>query len=261
MKRVYVVGLGEVGGRLAGALETAGWAVARVTRNQGWETAVDLEEPSPRVVAVREEALADVLERIPTELRPHLVLVQNGFLEAVHHDLEPVSRGLIWFTSKGEFFRTLCPSLFHGPHASDLVNALAAGGLAVGTLDDHETFLREMIVKGIWNCVVGLPLAVHEVDLATYLRDRRAELSDLIDESARAAGAEYGVTVDTETTRDKILSTTTELGWIKGGAKALPWRNGAIAMFGRRHRVPTPVNDRLLDAVGWTHETDRDGSG
>lgn len=250
MGRAFVIGLGEVGRRLAGALERAGWTVRGVTRHDGWEDVIDLNDASPRIVAVREEALSDVLERIPVGLRPHVVLVQNGFLEAVHDDLDTVTRGLIWFTSKGEFFKTLCPSPFFGPHAPDLVTALGAGGLSVETLDNRDAYLREMIVKGIWNCVVGLPLAVHEVDLETYLRDHRDELTALIDESASAAGAEYGVAVDPRTTLDKILETTTELGWVKGGAKALPWRNGAIAMFGRRHGVGTPVNDRLLNAAG-----------
>ena len=52
----------------------------------------------------------------------------------------------------------------------------------------------------------------------------------------------------------KILETTKELGWVRGGAKALAWRNGAIARFGRRHGIPTPVNDRLLRAVGYAGE-------
>lgn len=244
-----MIGMGEVGRRLAEALGTAGWEVVPVTRAAGWDRALDGTDSSPRIVAVREEALGGVLERVPAALVPPLVLVQNGFLEAVHDDLTTVTRGLIWFTSKGEFFRELCPSLFYGAHAADLVAALAAGGLSVEVLDDREAFLREMIVKGIWNCVVGLPLAVHDVDLATYLRDERDELVALVAESARAAGAQYRVTVDPKVTLDKILDTTTELGWVKGGAKALPWRNGAIAIFGRRHGVPTPVNDRLLGAV------------
>ena len=242
--------MGEVGGRLASALERAGWRVHAVTRRDGWKAASDPSNPAPRLVAVREEQLADVLERLAKLPAERLVLVQNGFLEAVHGDLGPVSRGLIWFTSKGDFFRSLCASPVHGTVAPDLTTALAAGGLEVELEPDRKRFTQAMIVKGIWNAVVGLPLAVHQVDLATYLSDHREELAALVEESARAAGAVYGVDVSAEHALDKLLATTTELGWVRGGAKALDWRNGALATFGRRHDVPTPVNDRLLQAVG-----------
>ena len=79
----------------------------------------------------------------------------------------------------------------------------------------------------------------------------RDELESLADESARACGAEYAVPVRGDEAVAKIVQTTRKLGWVRGGAKALAWRNGAIAQFGRRHRIPTPVTDRLLKAVGY----------
>lgn len=248
---VHVIGMGEVGRRLAGALSRAGRVVRPVSRNAGWPEAVDERDRSPRIVAVREEQLQAVLERTPPGLRERLVLVQNGFLEAVHGSLAEVTRGLIYFTAKGDFFRILCPSLFHGPLARELARALCRGGIAAEELTDRDEFLREMIVKGIWNAIVGLPLAVHDVELTTYLSRHADELDRLADESARAAGAEYGVELSGERAVRKLRATTGELGWVRGGAKALPWRNAALARFGRRHGIPTPVNDRLLRAVGY----------
>jgi len=252
---VFLIGPGEVGRRLAVALEGAGCAVSTVSRTSGWRRASYPSDHSTRLVAVREEDLGAVIDRLPLSLRERTVLVQNGFLEPVHGDLGPVTRGLIYFTSKAEFFRVLCSSPFHGPLAAGLVDRLGAGGLDVELIDDRAAFLRAMIVKGVWNAVVGLPLAVHGVDLATYRVDRREELEALVDESVRAAGAEYEVTPTTAETIDKILETTVELGWVTGGAKALNWRNGALALLGRRHGIPTPVNDRLLRAVG--HDPER----
>jgi len=244
--RALMIGMGEVGRRLADALTVAGWDVLPVTRQQGWDTALDESDTAPRLVAVREEDLQAVLDRIPETLRPRLLLVQNGFLEAVHGSLGPVSRGLIYFTSKSGFFRVLCASLFHGALAAPIAAALETGGIRARPIEDGEEYLRAMIVKGIWNAVVGLPLAVHDVDLSTYLDTFRDEFEALIDESARAAGAEYGVSVSAAVVERKILETTADLGWVKGGRKSLAWRNGAIAQFGRRHGVPTPVTDRLL---------------
>jgi ketopantoate reductase len=248
--RAIVVGMGNVGRSLAAALSRAGWDVVPVTRDEGWPEAGDETDPAPRIVAVREEHLADVLARFAPALRPRLVLVQNGFLEAVHGDLGPVTRGLIYFTAKNEFYKALCKSPFHGALAAGLAAALEAGGIPSKVLAERDEFLRAMIVKGVWNAVVGLPLAVHAVDLATYLDAYRDEFEALVAESVAAAGAEYGVQVSAAVTERKILETTASLGWVKGGAKALGWRNGAIAQFGRRHGVPTPVNDRLLLAAG-----------
>jgi ketopantoate reductase len=244
---VHVIGMGEVGRHLAGALERSGWTIHPVTRDRGWDACLDENDLAIRLVAVREEALAAVLERLPSSLGDRLVLVQNGFLEAVHGDLGPVTRGLIYFSSKGDFYRELCPSIFYGPHGRVIASALAAGGVAVEAATDAKTYLEAMIVKGIWNAVVGLPLAVHGVDLETYLRDHRAEFEALVAESAAAAAAEYGVPVTAEAAVEKILATTGDLGWVRGGAKALDWRNGAIVAFGRRHGVPTPINDRLME--------------
>jgi ketopantoate reductase len=249
--RAFVIGMGEVGRRLAGALERAGWTVRPVRRSDGWDSATDASQSGPRIIAVREEDLQHALDLFPASMRHQLLLVQNGFLEAVHGDLGPVSRGLIYFTSKQEFYRELCPSPFYGPLAPAVAGALRRGGVATECLDERDTFLRAMIIKGVWNAVVGLPLAVHGVDLATYLDDYREELEALADEGCRAVGAEYGVEVRGSDAVAKLLETTTELGSLTGGAKALAWRNAAIARFGRRHRIPTPVNDRLLAAVGY----------
>jgi ketopantoate reductase len=258
-ERAFVIGMGEVGRRLAGALSDAGWDVLPVTRDRGWTEAADENDTAPRVVAVREEELGAALERLPRALLPRVVLVQNGFLEAVHGPLDSVTRGLIYFTSKGDFFEVLCASPFHGPLAAGLVAALRAGRIPCSEVAERDAYLRAMIVKGVWNVVVGLPLAVHGVDLATYLHRHRDELEALAAESTAAAGAEYGVDISGAVAVRKILETTSALGWVKGGAKALQWRNGAIARFGRRHGVPTPVNDRLLTAVDWNPDREHSG--
>lgn len=246
-RTAFVIGQGEVGRRLASGLERAGWQVGRVTRSQGWDEALAA-DGAPRILAMREEDVVDAFRRFSASARRDLVLVQNGFLEVgFGPDLAGTTRALIWFTAKGDFFLPLRPSLIHGPWAETLATAWGQADLPFEVVSDEGRFLRDMIIKGIWNCVVGLPLAVHGVDLATYREHFRDEIAAITEEACRACAAEYGVEIPAREVIDCLTQTTTELGWVATKkAKALDWRNGAIAEFGRKHRIPTPVADRLL---------------
>jgi ketopantoate reductase len=250
-KRIFLIGPGEVGRRLGGALQRSGWRVEAIGRGGDWSAAGDPTDPAPRLVAVREEDLGAVLARLTGPLRSRVVLVQNGFLEAVHGDLGAVSRGLVWFMSKGDVFHELTTSLFYGPLADELVPPLSEGGLDVARVEDGAPALREMILKGIWNCLVGLPLAVSGLELDAYRRERQAELMEMIREGCATTGAEYGVKVTPDEALACIDSTIGPIGWVKGGMKALAWRNGAIALFGRRHGISTPLTDSMLASAGY----------
>jgi ketopantoate reductase len=247
--RVFVIGRGEVGNRLGSALERWGSPVSYVTRRRGWHEALAA-RGALRILAMREDDLPEALARFPEEERGHLVLIQNGFLEAVLGPLELETRGLIWFTSKGGFFSVLQRSILYGRHADLLAEGLSDAGLPIEPVNVRLEFQREMVLKGIWNCVVGLPLAVHGMELGRYFQERRDEMEALVEEASLAASAEYRVEVPAWEALERLRATTGELGWVRGGAKALRWRNGAIAAFGRKHGIPTPVNDRLLASAG-----------
>ncbi len=256
MERLFLVGPGNVGTRLAAALAAAGVRVETVTRRCGWDRATDAGDPAPRLLAMREDDLPPALERFPPELRPRLALVQNGFLEPLLGPLDETTRGLIWFTARGEFFAPLRPSILHGALAGPLAAALVRGGLAFEVSASREAFVREMIVKGAWNGVVGLPLAVHGLDLGTYLESHEQEWRAVISETTAAAGAWYGVPVDAETACRCLVETTAPIRHVAvTSAKALRWRNGAVVAMGRATGVPTPVNEHLLRAAGYDSAT------
>lgn len=248
--RVLVIGLGDVGRRLLAALDHAGVPAQGVTRTSGWDAALAPELTALRIVAVREEQLAEVLNRFPGDLRQRLVLVQNGFLESRLGDLGRLERGLIWFTSKGDFFRPLAPSLFYGPSARGLAEALERGGLPSRPLESQSEFLKEMIIKGLFNSVVGLPLAIHQLTLAEYLAQKEDEWRALLEEGTAATAHFYGIEVTAAEAAQRLRSSTEPIGWTRGGTKALPFRNGALARMGRRAGIPTPTHDRLLRAAG-----------
>jgi len=249
LQRVIVIGLGEVGRRLAGALAVAGVPSVPVTRAAGWEAIGD-DCSEPILVCVREETLPAVLDRLTGVDPERLVLVQNGWIRPLLGGRESASRGLIWFTSKGDFFHELRPSLLGGPLAGPLASALRRGGLAVEALDDLSFRAAEAEKMG-FNCVVGLPLAVHGVSLAEYLDRHADEARALFDEStticARALRVEPA-----PGWWDEFHRAVESIGWVRAAAaKALEFRNGAVLRLAHERGAKAPVTARLLAAVGF----------
>ncbi len=247
--RVYVIGMGEVGSRLAGALETAGTEVVPVTRDSGWN-AVLRDDGAVRLACVREEALPEVLERLRPVPGHRIALVQNGWIRPLVENLDGVTRGLIWFTAKGDFFRVLRPSPFGGPLADALATRLSAGGIPA-TAVDRPAFDREDAEKMGFNCVVGLPLAVHGESLGDYLANRRPEAREVFDEAVAVSALAAGTEPDAAAW-SRFLDLTRPLHWVRtSAAKALEYRNGAIVRLADRLGADAPANRRLLAAVGF----------
>jgi ketopantoate reductase len=246
--RVHVIGMGEVGRRLAGALQRAGIAALPVTRTEGWDEARE-DRKGLCLVCVREEALAEVLDTLHGVPSERLVLVQNGWIRPLLHDLPNATRGLIWFTSKGEFFQILRPNFFSGPTAGDLSLALAAGGLPSEAVDT-PLFDRLDADKMGFNCVVGLPLAVHGASLEEYLETFPEEAQAVFDEAVDACAAATGAEVDGDAW-DAFRASAEHLGWVRvSEAKALDFRNRAVVALAAELGRQAPANSGLLQKYG-----------
>ncbi|MBZ5588036.1 MAG: hypothetical protein LAO05_05680 [Acidobacteriia bacterium] len=249
VRRVFVVGLGEVGRRLAGALTASGTDVAPVTRQGGWEH-LSGDREAPVLVCVREEALSDTVSRLRNVAAERLVFVQNGWIRPLLGGVQGCSRGLIWFTSKGEFFRVLRASVFSGPAAPAVADALKRGGIAAAAIGT-EAFAGAEAEKMGFNCVVGLPLAVHALSLGEYLDRNAAEAEAVFSEAAGVTARALGVTPSNDWWPE-FLRVAKPLGWVRSAApKALEFRNGAVARLARERGERTPANERLLKAVGF----------
>jgi len=247
--RVFVVGMGEVGRRLGGALTAAGIEVVPVTRDTGWKEAVtDPEEVL--VVCAREEALPEVVGRLQGVSPQRLVFVQNGWIRPLLAELPGYSRGLIWFTSKGEFFTVLRSSIFSGTKAEFLAEALGRGGVPATAVGENAFAAAEAEKMG-FNCVVGLPLAVHRVSLGEYLDRHRDEAKMVFGEAAAVTSRAVGTTRSARWWGD-FLKATVPIAWVRASLpKALQYRNGAVVRLAREFGLSAPVNQRLLDAVGF----------
>ncbi|MCW8985056.1 MAG: hypothetical protein OQK55_06910 [Thermoanaerobaculales bacterium] len=242
--RVHIIGMGEVGRRLAGALHRTGIAALPVTRTQGWDEARE-DRKGICLVCVREEALAEVLDALSEVQSERLVVVQNGWIRPLLHDLPDVTRGLIWFTSKGEFFQILRPNFFTGPAADDLSLALAAGGLPSEAVE-AGVYDRLDADKMGFNCLVGLPLAVHGLSLEDYLGSFPEEARAVFDEAVGACSATVGAEIDPDGW-DAFLESAKHLGWIRvSEAKALDFRNRAVVALAAEFGRSAPVNTELL---------------
>ena len=248
MRRSFVVGMGEVGRRLAAALEAAGVAVTPVTRDRGWEE-LRADSSSPVLLAVREEALGEVLGRLADSTPSRLVLVQNGWLHPLLDGFPGCSRGLIWFTAKGDFFCELRPSLFAGSLAAPLADRLRSGGLAAQVLPPGGFAAAEVEKMG-FNCVVGLPLAVHGLSLGAYLETREAEARAVFAEAVQVLGRAAGVEPDPGWW-PAVRRAVAPIGWVRSSAaKALEFRNGAVVRVATELGMAAPVNASLLARAG-----------
>ena len=244
LPRVHVIGMGEVGRRLAGALHRAGVATKPVTRTRGWDEARE-DSDGICLVCVREEALVEVLETLHNVPSDRLVLVQNGWIRPLTHDLPDLTRGLIWFTAKGEFFQILRPNSFYGPLAEAMALGLAAGGLPSEAVSTGEFDTLDADKMG-FNCVVGLPLAVHGLSLGEYLESSAAE--------ARAVFEETVMVCSKATDANPVpggwgafCESARHIDWVRTSeAKALDFRNQAVVGLAAELGLAAPVNTGLL---------------
>jgi ketopantoate reductase len=241
---VHVIGMGEVGTRLERGLHRAGVETATVTRGVGWAEAL-ADSEGLYLVCVREQDLAEVLGHLNGVPPARIALVQNGWIRPLLHNFPGVTRGLVWFTAKGDFFTVLRSSPFSGPLARPLADALTTAAIPSGAVDAAD-FDRLDAEKMAFNCVVGLPLAVHRLSLSEYLEKRREEARAVFEESLAVCAGAVGAVADSDAWKQFLLSAQ-PLGWVRvANAKALEFRNGAIVELARRQGREAPVNTRLM---------------
>ncbi len=150
---VVILGMGEMGGVFARGFLRAGHPVYPVTRNMDLaQAAKDIPEPALVLVAVAENDLHPVLEKIPAPWTGRLVLLQNELLprDWEQYGLEPTVIS-VWFEKKkGMDAKVIIPSPVYGTYSGLIATALNAIEIPTRVLDSADELLFELVVKNLY---------------------------------------------------------------------------------------------------------------
>lgn len=150
---VVILGMGEMGGVFARGFLRAGHPVYPVTRAMDLARAAkDIPEPALVLVAVAENDLHPVLEKIPAPWASRLILLQNELLprDWEQYDLNPTVIS-VWFEKKkGMDAKVIIPSPVYGTHSGLIATALDAIEIPTQVLDSADDLLFELVVKNLY---------------------------------------------------------------------------------------------------------------
>lgn len=252
---MIIIGAGRVGGALFERAQQRGARALLIDRQSGWER-FDEFEGAPILVAVRNDDLDPVLDRIPAARRGDLVFIQNGMLRdfLAERGLGAASRGLLFFAvpHRGAPIEPGAPSPFHGPRAAQVVTWLGSLGIDARNVD-ARTFTEAELEKLLWNCVFGLLCERFEATVGTVVEDHRDVIETLVEELVRVVAPVFEFDVTPEWTKaliERLCTYSSSIPGYRGAVKEWSWRNGWFVDAARRRGVSTPLHDELLQATG-----------
>jgi 2-dehydropantoate 2-reductase len=262
--RVAILGLGAIGTLVSRTLDGR-VDLVRVDRTKaplnGGVEPVDI-----AIVTTKSQGTAWAADTAKRVLTKHgtVLTIQNGLghrerLATVVGD-DRVAVGVIYVGAvlDGDELRTTGPGrveLGRAPHVDELATALQAGGMAATVVDDPwPAVWRKLIGNAAVNPVSAL-VGITNGELLRHLAARIVDAAAR--ETARVARAE-GVPI-TDDEAQKLWRTMAELtaenrssmlqDVRNGRPTEIDWINGEVVRRGRRHNVPTPVNEALLKLV------------
>jgi len=154
VRRVVVIGLGQLGRVFAGGLLRSGHTVVPVNRGDDLFTVAHAHpDPALVLVAVAENDLHMVLAAMPGAWRPHVALIQNELLPRDWEKYRYADPTVIsvWFEKKkGTDARPLIASPVAGPCAGLLCRALTSIDLPCREIALGEELLFELVRKNVY---------------------------------------------------------------------------------------------------------------
>lgn len=244
-----IIGAGRVGLALAGRSPIP---CPLLRRGDDWSV-LDCPAGQPIVLAVTNDALADVVARVPAARRPDLVFVQNGMLDAWlrEHDLATCTRGLLYFAvpRRGAPIEPGGTSVFTGPHAERMVAWFAAMSLPAEALA-RDAFAAAALEKTAWNTTFGLLCERFACPVGQVVEQHGDVLAALTRELAAVGRAAAGVDLEPVALAERLAAYARAIPDYRGAVKDWPWRNGWFVAAAQAHGLATPVHAELLRAVG-----------
>ncbi len=234
---MIIIGAGRVGGALAQRAQEAGLQHTLVTRTQGWD-AIERTD-APIFIAVRNDDLADVLEKLPSSTHDRLVFTQNGMLRPwlAQRGLGECSRGLLFFAvpSRGAPLEPGGESPFVGPQAQAVVEWM--GNIQVPASAPGATaFAVTELEKLLWNCCFGLLCEHTDASVGTVVDEHDALLTQLADELLHLGMPAFGLDLDLEARealKARLRAYSRSIPDYRGAVKEWPWRNGWFVKIAR----------------------------
>ena len=262
--RVAVLGQGAIGTLVSKALDGR-VSLTRIDRSKaplnGAVEPIDI-----AIVTTKSQGTAwaaEIANRVLAK-RGTVLTIQNGLghrerLAAVLGD-DRVAVGVIYVGASldGETLRATGPGrveLGRAAYVDELAAALQAGGMTVAVVDDPWPAVWRKLVG---NAAVNPVSALVGVTNGELLQHPAARIVDAAArESARVASAEGVPISDSEAitlwramAELTAMNRSSMLQDVRSGRPTeIDWINGEVIRRGRRHGVPTPVNESLLKLV------------
>jgi len=185
---IVVIGTGEMSGVFTRGLLKLGYPVFPVNRNTDMQKmAKALTAPALVLVAVGEADLHPVLEKIPSEWRDCLALLQNELLprDWEAHGLQEPTVISVWFEKKkGQDYKVLIPSPTYGAGAPILEKAMAALDIPTWEVGSHAEIEHELVRKNVYiltTNIAGLELPLG-TDVDVMWRDHQELAREIANE-------------------------------------------------------------------------------
>lgn len=151
---VVIIGLGEMGGVFARGFLRSGYPVYPITRQMDISAeASNIPEPAMVLLAVGEGDLHGMLEKIPSQWRNKLALLQNELLprDWKNTGYEQPAVISVWFEKKkGQDAKVLIASPAFGPNAEMLVEALTAVDIPARMVASVDELEYELVRKNVY---------------------------------------------------------------------------------------------------------------
>jgi hypothetical protein len=205
------------------------------------------------LVATRQKDLEALIGRIHPESRSQLVLLQNGFLEPLLERLgvPTPTLGVLYLaaTDRSTPPRASWPSVFWGPHAHAVAQALKAGGIEAREAQTMEDFRCEQAIKLLWLSVVAAGSAAYKLPVEAVVE--RAEARELLEALLPAARRVYPCGLESARAWAGLVGYSRAIAGYRGSGTELYERN--LLLF--RYGATQAVHRKLLELLGVSAET------